>query len=55
MTIRGSRFSEQRIGPILANTSPNHCPPGAGKQGTPQQINAVLNWFEELKQRAPTQ
>jgi hypothetical protein len=27
--------------------------PTTSAGGTPQQINIVLNWFEELKQRVP--
>jgi hypothetical protein len=27
--------------------------PAESAQGAPTQINVVLNWFEELKQRVP--
>jgi hypothetical protein len=28
--------------------------PGEQEQAAPTQINVVLNWFEELKQKVPT-
>jgi hypothetical protein len=45
-------FDVTRDGQLLAvvdNSAPGVAP---GKQ-PPLQINVVLNWFEELKQRAP--
>ena len=34
------------LGLVLPDVLPNGAPP-------PQQINIVVNWFEELKQRVP--
>ena len=65
--VRGtqSRYLEDSASPIRANTRPYDITPdgrilGVGTGQTPSgspgpaQIQVVLNWFEELKARAPT-